>query len=300
MTIFVKKHPLYWLLRGLSCLPSFILYGFARLVAFLAWHSNSDMRRITELNLGYCFPAMPEDERKVLAKRSLFETACVAVEMPAYFFNDPENDLKKIASVQGGELIDEAIAAGNGVIILAPHIGNWEYLGRYLTKHYDCQFMFKPGKHAFINTLMTSVRSQAGAELIPTNKLGVIKLLKHLKRGGLSGILPDQVPDQVEARVTAPFYGQLAPTMTLVSSFAKKPNIKVIAGVAIRLPNKQFEVVFQPVDDKLYSKDVAVSATALNAAVEGLITLAPAQYQWEYKRFKYDETGAKHKLYQKK
>ena len=299
MTTSLKKQPVYWLLLGFSCLPNFILYAFARFLAFCAWHSKSSMRRVTELNLAYCFPDMDKNEREQLARQSMLETANVAVEMPNVLFQSQKQGLRRIHSVSGVELIDEILAEGKGVIVLAPHIGNWEYMGVYLTDHYDCKFMFKPVDNPAVNRLIIRARTQSGAELMPTNKAGVMGILKHLKQGGVSGILPDQVPDDANARVVASFYGQAAPTMSLVSSFSKKPNIKVVAAFAKRLSNKQFDIVFQAVDDNIYSKDAVVSATALNGAVESLIAMAPAQYQWEYKRFKYDVNGGKHALYRK-
>ena len=299
MSLSIKKQPLYWFLRGLSCLPKPLLYALARLLAFFAWHLNSDMRRITELNLAHCKPDMNAAARANLARQSVLETANVAVEMLLILFQAPELNLQRIASVKGKALIDDILARGQGVIIVAPHLGNWEYLGLYLCQYYDCMFMFKPGKSALMDQLISHARSQTGAQLMPTNKTGVMGMLKHLKQGGVSGILPDQAPEQAQARTTAPFFMKPAPTMSLVSSFAKKPKIEAVSAFAKRLPNKQFEIIIEAVDAELYSADLTLSTAALNRSVERLIEQAPAQYQWEYKRFKYDENGAKHALYKK-
>ena len=299
MTLSVKKQPVYWLLRGFSCVPNTFLYLFARFVAFLAWYLKTDMRRITELNIAYCFPELSPSGKIKLCKESIIETLNVAVEMPKVIFQTPEQGLKRIQSVEGNELLDECVAKGEGIIILAPHIGSWEYLGFYLAERYDCMFLYKPGKDPVVSKLVVDARGKMGAKILPTNKKGVMGMLKHLRQGGLSGILPDQVPEDAAARITAPFYGHEAPTMTLVSSFAKKPKIKVIAAVAKRLPNKQFHIIFQAVHENIYSKEAVVSAAALNKEVELLIKHAPAQYQWEYKRFKYNAEGRKHALYKK-
>ena len=39
-------------------------------------------------------------------------------------------------------------------------------------------------------------------------------------------------------------------------------------------------------DERVYSDDDVQSATGVNASVEAAIGLAPAQYQWEYKRYR--------------
>ena len=301
MTKVVKQHPQYWLLRFIAALPYGFLYSIARFAAFCAWHSASRLRRITELNIGYCFPALSSAEQKKLSQASLRETINVGLEMPKVLFQDVDKSLAQIVQVSGKEHIDALLAGGSGVIVLAPHLGNWEYLGLYLGQHYDTVSLYKPSGHPLMDTLVQQGRSSSGAKLMPTNKKGVMTVLKHLKRGGVTGILPDQVPIENNAWVNAEFYGHKAPTMSLVANLAKKPGVKAVAAFAKRLDNNkgQFEIIFQAVDEAIYSGDSSISSSAMNHAVEKLISEAPAQYQWEYKRFKWNAEGQKHTLYRK-
>ncbi|BBI49360.1 hypothetical protein HORIV_17810 [Vreelandella olivaria] len=39
-------------------------------------------------------------------------------------------------------------------------------------------------------------------------------------------------------------------------------------------------------DERVYSDEDVQSATGVNASVESAIALEPAQYQWEYKRYR--------------
>lgn len=292
--------PLYWLLYLLYIIPDGLSVLLARFTAFLAWQTNSDMRRITELNLGHCFSEMPLSERQQLAKASLLETAKTAFEMPKVWLQSGDKSCSKVVKVSGEEHLKQLIADGSGVVIIAPHLGNWEYLGHYLATHYSSMYMYKPSKSDVLNHIVINGRTKTGAELAPTDKKGVLMVLKHLKQGGVAGILPDQAPDDPASRVSANFYQKPCPTMTLVSSFAKKPNIKAVVAFAKRLSDGNFEIIIKPASDDLYSDDLQTSASALNAAVESVISEAPAQYQWEYKRFKYGQDGKKHELYKKR
>jgi Kdo2-lipid IVA lauroyltransferase/acyltransferase len=47
-----------------------------------------------------------------------------------------------------------------------------------------------------------------------------------------------------------------------------------------------FVVHFIAPEDALYDADNAVALRALNRGVESCLALAPAQYQWTYKRFR--------------
>ena len=56
--------------------------------------------------------------------------------------------------------------------------------------------------------------------------------------------------------------------------------------MALRVPGKGFEIHFLEADERVYSDDDVQSATGVNASVEAAISLDPAQYQWEYKRYR--------------
>ena len=297
MTKTVLHSVQYGLLRAIACLPQCSLHSIARCIAFIAWHGRSRLRRITEINIRHCRDDLSAKQQQQLARQSLIETVKVGLEMPRVLFHSCERNLSLIAKVSGKAHIDALLAAGHGVIVLAPHLGNWEYLGLYLGQHFDCVSLYKPSGHPVMDRLVEQARSGSGAKLMPTNKKGVMAVVKHLRQAGVTGILPDQVPDDRNAWISADFYGQPAPTMSLVANLAKKPQIKAVGAFAQRLENGQFEIIFQAVDDALYSKDSHIAATAMNHAVEQLIACAPAQYQWEYKRFKWTADGAKHPIY---
>lgn len=253
--------------------------------------------RITAINIRYCYPDSPEQQQ--LINRSLLETAKVAVEMAKVLFQSHEKSYGRIEKVTGKDLLDSLVEQGHGIIILAPHLGNWEYLGHFLAEHYDLMNMFKPAEHPVVNEIVIAGRANGSGKLAPTNKKGVMMVLRHLKSGGISGILPDQVPEEASGWVAAPFMGHRTPTMTLASNLASKPNIKAVAAFAKRLRSGNFEVIIKPVDKRFYDKNAEASATALNQAIESLIEEAPEQYQWEYKRFKLDENGNKNPIYRK-
>lgn len=133
---------------------------------------------------------------------------------------------------------------------------------------------------------MSIAREKTGSKVFPTNRKGVAAMFNALRRGECAGILPDQEPE-LEGGVFVPFFGIEALTMTLVSKLARKTEAAVVFGYARRLPAAEgFELVFKLADPAIYSEDLAESVTALNAGVEACVREVPAQYQWEYKRFR--------------
>lgn len=274
----------------IAALPAFVLKGMAHIVAWLLWKTNSQSKRITEVNLKLCFAAMSEHDLQQMVKASLLETTKTALEMPACMLK-PEQNKKRISKVSNRDLVEEAISKGRGVIIIAPHIGNWEFLGEDLAQHFPITNLYKPSKIPAINTIIKAGRRVNGSKLEPTNKKGVFNLLKNLKKGELIGILPDQIPDSDNGTVFSPFFGQSAATMTLIANFLKRTQAAAIVAMAKRLEDGTFEVIYLDVDKGIYAEDLQVSVDALNRTVEKMVLLAPAQYQWEYKRFKKGAEG---------
>lgn len=243
-------------------------------------------RSTTETNLTLCFPDKSPQEIAELTKASLQNTACTALEMGKAWSGPIENTLALITRSRGLEEFRHAIAAKQGVILLAPHLSNWEVFGFAACDGADANFMYKPPKIAAVDRLLRLTRSRSGVKLAPANSRGVAQLLKALKAGELVGILPDQVPD-ADGGEYADFYGQPALTMALASRLLQRVEAKVFCGFAKRLPNAQgFELIIMPADPEVYSKDLQVSVAGVNRSVELCVNEAVDQYQWEYKRFR--------------
>lgn len=201
--------------------------------------------------------------------------------------------LSLVTEVEGLDEFNEALAAKDGVILIAPHLGNWEIFGVYIAKGINSTFLYQPPKMPGLDRLLKRSRSRSGISLAPTNKKGVAKILASLQRGELVGVLPDQVPTD-EGGIYAPFFGEPALTMTLVSKLIKRRNAKVFCGYAERLPDsKGFKVVVTEASPEVYSDDLQESVEAINRTVERCVLQAVEQYQWEYKRFRRRPDGEK-------
>ncbi len=274
---------LFWVL---SLLPLSFLQLFGRIIGRLAWWLNTDSRRITEENLLICFPELTDTERSRLAKERLQHLGMTSMEMAYVWLRPVDTVLKKVTSVTGHEHVDTLLAQGKGVILLAPHIGNWEAFGPYLSDHFTITNLYQPPDNPFLDQIIYKARSRSGAQLAPTNTSGVKALLRALKRGEMVGILPDQVPARGSGEF-ASFYSVPAYTAVLPYNLIQRTGAKAVLGYALRNIDKGgFDIVFEPVPDTFYSEDQLQSLTALNQTVEQAANVAVSQYQWEYKRFK--------------
>lgn len=246
---------------------------------------GSKLYQITRRNIEQCFPELDATQRASLIAESLEETGRSLAEMGISWLRPVRSTLKTIRQVKGEELIEAGLGQGRGVILIAPHLGNWEILNLYLSARYPFTAMYKPPKHKQLDTLIRRMRARLGTRMAPASVQGVRMVMKALKKGEMVGILPDQEPE-LEGGIFVPFFGHPALTMKLLPQLAAQTGAVVICGYAQRLPQGQgFDIQFVEADAEINSRDLELAATAMNRSVERCVRALPAQYQWEYKRF---------------
>src|SRR5690554_4438452 len=279
------------LLRMASWLPLGAAQSLGRFTGFFTWKLPTKSRKVTDINLSICLPEFSESEREKLAKASLIQTGMVMFEVPLMWEWPVEKCLGLIKETRGLELIDEALASGEGLILLAPHLGNWELAGLFFSSRYKMAALYSPPHIKEFEDYMIRVRGRLGSELVRGDRKGLMRLMGILKEGGVAGILPDQSP-RGKTNAYAPFFGMDVMTMTLVGKLVQKTGANVLVTYAERLPNGEgFKILVTPAEPGIGADDTVAGATALNHSVEKVVRMAPEQYQWEYKRMRHRPPG---------
>lgn len=279
-------------------LPRLHLWG--RWLGHVVYRLNGRSVHITRTNIALCYPDLSKAEQEDSIKASITQTATMALELGWSWMIPFEELIASTCQVHGQEHLEAAKAEGNGVIILGPHLGNWEVFGLFLSHHYEMTAMYAVPKMEVLDKVITDGRSRSGMLMVPANMKGVAKLLRQLQKGELVGNLPDQEPDDISGGVFAPFMGIDAFSPKLVTRLIGKTGARIVAGFARRLPDgKGFDIHFIPADEAVYDTDDQTAVAGINRIVETLVEIAPDQYQWEYKRFKRRPEGQP-KLYKKR
>ena len=273
------------LLHLMSLLPLSVARGLGRLAARLYWPLGGRSRAVTERNIELAFPELDPKEQAALARRSLMATAELAAEMGHVWLRSWDYVQRLMLRVEGAQQITDSLAAGRGVIVLAPHLGNWEIIGLHLGLLGNTVSLYEPPALASLGPMIERGRQLSGATLVPTDSRGLARLLRSVKQGHISGILPDQAPGDIRSGENAPFMGVPAFTPTLASNMIRRTGALAVYGFAERVPGG-FVLRYLPADAEIYDDDNQVSLRALNAGVERCLRHCVEQYQWEYKRFR--------------
>ena len=286
MIQFLKGHTVVFLLKAISLLPFSAGQNLGAWIGMLMWRLPTETKKTVKRNLAVCFPTMGSKEADQLAEDSMRHSGMLMTEMAMAWFWPSEKIQDKIIRIQGNACIEDALEAGQGVIVAIPHVGNWEMLNFYLNNAYPGVAMYRPAKLEALDQVIRAGREKDGLRTVPTNVHGVKAMLKVLKQGGVAYIFPDQEP-RPEGGVFAPFFAEPALTMSLVSRLVQKTGAQVVMAYAKRLPCHQgFEVVIKKGVEGIDSNSLDFSCAALNKSVEMCVADAPEQYQWTYKRFK--------------
>lgn len=273
------------LFKLLALLPLGLLRALGAALGSLMWLINGRAAKVTRENIALCFPELSAAGQSRLARQSLQETAKTAMEAGAIWRNSWPWLQGKIVAMEGDEILRAKLAEGKGVLVLAPHHGNWEVVAPYLASVANLTAMYQPLDNPKMDELVLAGRSKLNITMAPTNRKGVMMLFKALQGGTIVGILPDQVPGREAGGEIAPFFGQPALTMTLVHGLIQRTGCAVCSCYAERIAGG-FKLVVLEADAQIHSEEQLASVTGLNASVAACVRRAPAQYQWEYKRFR--------------
>jgi len=149
--------------------------------------------------------------------------------------------------------------------------------------------MYRPHKMRWFDEMMREGRNRGaapdGTNIAPATMAGVRMLLRFLRRGGCTIVLPDQVPGQGDGEWVE-FFGRPAYTMTLVGRLQEASGAALVFCFAERLPNGEGFVLHCDAFGEKLPEDKRESARRVNERVEKLVRQCPKQYLWGYNRYK--------------
>ncbi len=281
--------------RAAALLTSLPWPWLRRMADTLAWcwrRIDARESKVARRNLELAYPELLPSQREEVHRRILRTTARQALETLRFWTHPPAENLALLRECHGQDLYDAALASGRGVIVAAPHFGNWELLNQWLSSRGPIAIVYAPPESAVGDAFLQRVRGADNIKQVRAEGPAVRQLWKVLKDGGTVAILPDQQPKQGDGEY-APFFGRPARTMTLLSRLAGRTGAIVLLVWCERIgPDLEFALHVEPAPAEVADPDLLVATTALNAAIERVARRDPAQYQWTYKRYGRRSTGS--------
>ncbi|TDY00619.1 lysophospholipid acyltransferase family protein [Thiohalophilus thiocyanatoxydans] len=280
------------LLKIFTRLPLRRCHQIGSIIGWLAYLMPTKLYRHAIANVRVCLPHLSQKQQGALVRKSIIETGKTLAEAGPLLFWKTDYIEQHINSVEGEDLIRQAMRQRSGVIIAFPHVGAWELLSLFCSRRYPMTTLYRKPRLQELDSIVKQGRERFGARLVQTDASGVRALLEALNRGETIGLLPDQEPPQ-GCGVFAPFFDVSAYSMTLVSQLARRTGASVVIGYARRLSRGAgYNIYFRMASDDIHDPSTDNSVNALNRDIAQCIREVPEQYQWIYKRFRKRPAGA--------
>lgn len=278
----------------LARVPLPVMQRLGRVLGWCVWALSASYRRTFRANVRAAGIAWRD------ARPAVGAIGAMVAELPWVWMRPHDASLDGLMQWDGAEHFEAAMRAGQGAIILSPHLGCWEIGAQAIAEKFGPTYgpmvaLFRPARKAWLEPLVANARTRPYLESAPTSLAGVRTLIRTLRGGGYTAILPDQVPPLGQG-VWAPFFGRDVYTMTLLAKLAQQTGARVLLTWCERLsPGHGFCIHMRPWEAPELQDSTATpeqAAAAVNRAVEAMVRHAPGQYLWGYARDKQPRSEA--------
>jgi len=273
-------------LRLLALLPWSMVQRLGSFIGWCMWKLPTRAGKVTRINLAHCYPELEGEALEHFSKECLAGIGKTLTESACAWIWPAERSLKLIREVEGMDVLQEALASGDGLVGITSHLGNWELLNHFYCSHAKPIIFYRPPKLKAVDELLKKQRVQLGNRVAPSTPEGIISVIKEVRRGGAVGIPADPEPSR-SAGLFVPFLGTTALTSKFVPSLLAKGKARGVFFHAVRLPDGSgYKVILEAAPPEMYDKDPEVSVAAMSKALERYVSTYPTQYMWSMKRFK--------------
>lgn len=245
-------------------------------------------KRVVERQIAAAFPEMSPPEVKSLARASYEHLGRSAIET-ALLGSLGRDGLQVLAeTVEGWELVEEAMAAGKGAIMVTGHVGNWELGGAYIAaRGVPLDAIARGMANPLFDVWLNHTREEMGIRVVHDSE-AVRRTPRSLRAGRAVGFVADQGVLGL-ASTFVPFFGRPAKTPRGAAVFALRFEVPVIFVVALRKPNGRYRIVFERIEARRTGdkdRDVDAIVATYTEHLEKWVRVVPAQYFWQHRRWK--------------
>lgn len=284
---FINRLFYYGFIVPLSSLPFPVLYFISDGLYVLFYYVVGYRRGVVMDNLRRSFPSMPEEARKIIAKK-FYRNFCDTILESLKMFTISDADAKKHIVYTGGEIPNKYFDEGKSIIIAMGHYGNWEMVAVTFDQAIKHQTVaiYKPLTNQYFDRKMLSSRQKYGLRMMHNRKVkeGFEEQRKELTA---TVFLIDQSPSPHSRPYWTEFLGQETGVLTGTEKYAKDYDYPVIY-MHVQKPRRGYYVVsFEDVcANPRDTRDGEITEMATRI-LEREIRKAPELWLWSHKRWKH-------------
>ncbi|HHL52498.1 MAG TPA: acetyltransferase, partial [Flammeovirgaceae bacterium] len=276
----------YLLLKPLSYMPLWLLYGLANGIYFIIYKVLGYRKQVVWANLSNSFPDMPEAERQALMRRFYRHMSELMVET-LWCFSLSEKRLQKSLQVKNPELLDKYYEQGRSVVLVLGHYGSWEFVLaglNYFVRH-RVATIYIPLTSKTLDRAFHRMRLRFGAEMISKKDFAANMQAGSMEpRAIIFGA--DQSPSISKNIYWTEFLNQETAVALGVEKYAKKYDMPVLFTWLHKRARGRYEVEFELITDRPQDEPPGTITEKHVRLMEKQIRQRPELWMWSHRRWK--------------
>jgi Kdo2-lipid IVA lauroyltransferase/acyltransferase len=250
-------------------------------------------RAVVERQVRAAFPGLAEPEVLRIARESYASLGRTSIETAVLPSFSRDEVLAMFEEVEGWDIVDRAQRAGQGILFVTGHLGNWELGGSFLAaRGVPLEAVARRMENPLFDRYLTETRRRIGMTVIHDAD-AVRRVPRATREGHAVAFLVDQGAAGL-ASTWVPFFGRLAKTPRGPAVFALRLDAPVVFGCAVRRKSGLYGMHFEEVQvmrtgDR--EKDVDAIVAAYTSTLERWVRRYPEQYFWHHRRWKHQQPG---------
>lgn len=235
-------------------------------------------------NLARSLPGLTEAETRRLVREVSDNTGRTMVELAS-----GRDFLAQAAQARvtgaGLDAVLAAHAAGQPVILVSGHFGSYDVPRAHLaSKGIQVGGIYQVPLNPLIHDRYRRLISVFGTPVFPRGRRGTGGLVKHLKSGGMAGMLVDW---HLKQGAELSFFGRPALTALSAAELALKYGCLLVPVYGLRREDGlSFDLV---VEDAIPVSTPEAMTQAVNDSLEAMVRAHPGQWFWGQRRWKTDD-----------
>jgi KDO2-lipid IV(A) lauroyltransferase len=230
---------------------------------------------------------LSEADRRRIARAVFRNFGKAVIEFP-YIASKSPDQIRKIALLEEAdrERVDQGLAEGRGLLLISAHFGNFELMIRRLViEGYSTSVVARNDDNTAFAKVVNGIREGAGYNVFGRGN-AARPIIRHLRNGGLLGMLPDQKSEDT----FVPFFGQLSGTVAGPAVLSLRTGAPLLPAFCIRQPDDTHKIIVLDAFHTKYTGDVDADTerimTEVNRIIESFIRQYPDQWLWLHDRWK--------------
>ena len=294
-TEFLK--PRYWgnwvaiaALGGMAWLPVSVRDPVLGTLGKWVGRLAKSARRRARINLLYCLPELPEEQREQIIDQ-MFATAPQAMVMMAELALREPEPIRKRVVWHGREIIRQLQEQQQNVIFLVPHGWGVDIPAMLLASEgQKMAAMFHNQKNKLMDYLWNRLRRRYGGRMHARND-GIKPFISSVRQGYWGYYLPDQ-DHGAEHSEFVDFFSTYKATLPAIGRLMKVCRAQVVPLFPVyNGKTHQLDIYIRPPMEGLEQADDRILARRMNEEVEVFVRPHPEQYTWILKLLKTRREG---------